>query len=56
MIGAVPNCTKDEAKKAWRTRIGEVHPDKHPNEKERYTKMTQEVNAAWDRLRAANGW
>ena len=42
--------TKNELKKAFLKRSTKLHPDKHPNEIERYSKLFQEVNSAYKSL------
>lgn len=49
-INEIPK--KIELKKAYLKKSSEVHPDKHPNELEKYSKIFQEVNSAYKSLLA----
>jgi len=50
-IGATVGATWEELKRAWRRAIGRTHPDKGGKNSE-----AQEVNAAYQRMRARRGW
>ena len=54
ILGVSKNATADELKKAYRKLAIQNHPDKHPNEKEKYEKKFKEINEAYSVLSDAN--
>jgi DnaJ-domain-containing protein 1 len=56
LIGVPSSASRDEVKAAYRKKARENHPDLHPNEREKYTALMQEINAAYDRICQRNGW
>jgi hypothetical protein len=42
--------TKSDLKKAFLKKSTKIHPDKHPNEIEKYSKLFQEINEAYKNL------
>lgn len=51
VLGLKRDCTLDQLKKAYRKRAIECHPDKHPDEIEKYTEMMKLINAAYTILK-----
>jgi len=45
------NATEDEIKKAYRKKARALHPDRHPDEREKYHELFQEVQAAHEVLK-----
>ena len=54
ILGVNKKATADELKKAYRKLAIENHPDKHPNEKEKYEKKFKEINEAYSVLSDPN--
>ena len=42
--------SKEQIKKAYKNRARQLHPDKHPNEPQKYTKLFQHLNNAYHTL------
>jgi hypothetical protein len=51
LLDVSPGATDDEVKKAYRKAILKYHPDKDHNDKEGRTKMTAEINNAYDLIK-----
>ena len=54
ILGVKKTATADELKKAYRKLAIQNHPDKHPDEKEKYEKKFKEINEAYSVLSDAN--
>jgi len=54
VLGVAVGASADEIERAWKQRLREVHPDRHPNaspaERSQLDERTREVNAAHDAL------
>ena len=54
ILGVSKTATADELKKAYRKLAIQNHPDKHPDEKEKYEKKFKEINEAYSVLSDPN--
>ena len=54
ILGVSKTATADELKKAYRKLAIQNHPDKHPDEKEKYEKKFKEINEAYSVLSDTN--
>ena len=54
ILGVKKTATADELKKAYRKLAIQNHPDKHPDEKEKYEQKFKEINEAYSVLSDAN--
>ena len=50
ILGVSKTATQDEIKKAYRKLAVANHPDKHPDEKDKYEKKFKEINEAYSIL------
>jgi hypothetical protein len=54
-LGLSNTATKEDAKKAWRTSVRDLHPDLHPKEnREALNERISQINQAWDLIK--KGW
>lgn len=51
LIGVDKKASQDEIKKAYRKKARQLHPDKHPNEKDKYQQQFQELQKAFETLK-----
>jgi DnaJ family protein A protein 2 len=51
VLGIEKDCTPTEVKKAYRKKARELHPDRHPDEREKYQALFQEVQQAHEILK-----
>lgn len=54
ILGVKKSATEEELKKAYRKLAIQNHPDKHPDEKEKYEKKFKEINEAYSVLSDSN--
>lgn len=54
ILGVKKTATQDDLKKAYRKLAVQNHPDKHPDEKEKYEKKFKEINEAYSVLSDPN--
>jgi len=54
LIGVNKNATAQEITKAYRKKALQLHPDKHPEEKEKYQALFQELQEAYEVLNDAD--
>lgn len=51
VLGVNANASDTQIKQAYRQKARECHPDLHPEEKEKYTSLMADINAAFELLR-----
>jgi DnaJ-domain-containing protein 1 len=55
LLQVSPDATDAEVAKAWGAMNLKHHPDKHPNDVASKTKLTQEINQAYDLIKKSRG-